>query len=389
LPFEMGELSKQKTVAFVRSMPLNRDSRSSKMLQEYQRRGFATMAVIWSRGEAVQRDDGYAACFTGAGGYGRRLGNLWVRLRWMAFAASYIWRCRKQIDAIHSVDLDIGIICVPMGRLLQIPVIYDAFDHMASFFPGGALSRLLAIVERWVIALSAIVILPDPARLKQYGIAESKRTLIIGNIPESLDAETKASISTNVVFSAKPNDPLHLVYVGTLEAEHRALEAIPGVCDKLQGKIRFSVAGVGFLEDFFSEQSMRRSNLHFAGHLAYHEAIKLMMTADCLYGPYLLTTAAHQYAVPNKMYEHLAFGKPLLTNSGTPVSNLVSREQSGFLFDGSENGLVAAIEQLTREECQRVGLKARAAWQRSYCKMRATQLSSYFSAFEETLEATK
>lgn len=370
-------------MAFIRSMPLNRDARSSKMIAEYQRRGFAVASIVWSRGESLSSNDGYAAVFKDGGGYGRRLRNLGVRIKWITFVASYIWQNRKEIDIIHSVDLDVGIISVPVGKILGIPVIYDAFDQMASFFAPSIFTKLLAILERWAIMGSKVAIFPDPIRLEQYGIASNDRIQIISNIPELENANLKQKSALSAREAPLPNHVVHLVYVGTLEENHRALEVIPRICDRLHGKVIFSVGGVGFLEEFFFEQSKLKSNLNFAGKLPYDEALSLMATAHCLFGPYLLTTPAHRYAVPNKMYEHLALGKPLLTNDGTPVSDLVRREHSGFLFDGTEEDLVSAIEKLTPEECRRVGDKAAQAWQRSYSVMRSFQLQQYFSALDQ------
>lgn len=353
------------------------------MISEYQRRNYAVASVVWSRGESLSSDDGYAAIFRGVGGYGRRLRNLGVRIRWIIFVASYIWHHRKEIDVIHSVDLDVGIVSVPIGKILGIPVIYDAFDQMASFFPPSMFTRFLAILERWAIIGSNVAIFPDPIRLEQYGIALNNRIQIISNIPELETASLNQKSALNAREAPLPSHVVHLVYVGTLEEDHRALEVIPRICDRFQGKVKFSVGGVGFLEEYFSEQSKLKSNLHFAGKLLYHEALSLMATADCLFGPYLLTTPAHRYAVPNKMYEHLALGKPLLTNDGTPVSDLVRREHSGFIFDGTEEDLVSVIKKLTPEGCRRVGDKAAQAWQRSYSVMRSFQLQQYFSVLEQ------
>ena len=151
-------------------MPLDRDSRSLKMVAEYLRRGFLVLPVIWSRGDLIDPGLEYAAIYRGNGGYGRRLGNLWVRLKWICFLAIFIWKNRNRIDLIHSVDLDVGIITAPLGRLIGIPVVYDAFDQMASFFSPGLLSRCLALVERHAINASSLAIFPDIVRLKQYGI---------------------------------------------------------------------------------------------------------------------------------------------------------------------------------------------------------------------------
>jgi glycosyltransferase involved in cell wall biosynthesis len=372
-----------KTILFIRSMPLDRDSRSLKMVAEYRRRGFLVLPVIWSRGDLVDPGLEYAAIYRGAGGYGRRLGNLWVRVKWICFLAIFIWKNRNRIDLIHSVDLDVGIITAPLGRLIGTPVVYDAFDQMASFFNPGLISRCLALVERYAINASSLAIFPDIVRLKQYGILYSSSTIIISNIPDIDSDESIAIGPQSNIGDNNGNIRLHLVYVGTLESTHRALEFIPRICDKFKNDLTFSVAGVGFLKNFFDVESNKRPNLKFYGKLAYFEAKALMADSDCLYAPYLLTTQAHKYASPNKMYEHLALGKPLLTNSGTPVGDLVSKEQSGYIFDGSYEDLVSSIEKMSRAECQQLGEKAMKTWQATYSQLRFNQINKYFTVLKD------
>ena len=372
-----------KTILFIRSMPLDRDSRSLKMIAEYRRRGFLVLPVIWSRGDLVDPGLEYAAIYRGNGGYGRRLGNLWVRVKWICFLAIFIWKNRNRIDLIHSVDLDVGIITAPLGRLIGTPVVYDAFDQMASFFNPGLISRCLALVERHAIDASSLAIFPDIVRLKQYGMLYSSNTIIISNIPDIDPNESIAICPHSAIGNNKGTVRLHLVYVGTLESTHRGLEFIPRICDRFKDDLTFSVAGIGFLKNFFEIESNKRPNLQFLGKLAYHEAKALMANADCLYAPYLLTTQAHKYASPNKMYEHLALGKALLTNRGTPVGDLVSKEQSGYIFDGSYEDLVSSIKKMSLTECQQLGEKAMTTWQTTYSQLRFNQLNKYFTVLKD------
>jgi hypothetical protein len=83
------------------------------------------------------------------------------------------------------------------------------------------------------------------------------------------------------------------------------------------------------------------------------------------------------------MYEHLALGKALLTNRGTPVGDLVSKEQSGYIFDGSYEDLVSSIKKMSLTECQQIGEKAMTAWQTTYSQLRFNQLNKYFTVLED------
>lgn len=366
-------------ILFVRSVPLERDARSSKMVAEYRRHRMNVTSLVWSRGEAPSTAPDIVTC-TARGGYGKGLLGIGARLVWMWFLASYMIRRRRDYDIVHVVDLDTGIVGVPVARLLRKPVIYDAFDHIGAIAGQGRVGRLLARIERWAIGQAAISIFPDPIRLEQYGVAPSDFVQIIGNIPDLAAIPAGAPV--------RRQGPLRLVYIGTLEAQHRGLEYLPEICAAFGTGIEVVVGGMGALHAFFQDASSRLCNLTYIGQQDYDAALRQMADADCLYGPYLLTTPAHRYASPNKMYEHLALGKPLITSTGTPPAELVRQANSGFLFDGSIEDLQTLLATLDRAECERVGRKAAQAWTCNFAGLREQQLDRFFALMEPMTKDT-
>lgn len=361
-------------ILFVRSLPLDRDARSTKMISEYRRRGHIVTTLFWSRGAAVAEDPEAVVC-TARGGYGRGLRGLSARIKFFRFLAAKLISRRRRYDVIHLVDFDTGVIGVPIARLLGKPIIYDAFDHIGAMTGEGALGKMLSRVEQRMIEASTIRIFPDAIRLEQYGIGEDVAVEIISNIPDlaSLDP---------VPAPPAAEARLRLVYIGTLERRHRGLELIPVVCER-DPTIEVVVGGNGELDEFFYEAAARLPNLIYLGHQTYDEALAQMAGADALFGPYLLSAPAHRYASPNKTYEHLALGKPLITNSGTPPARLVEKLGSGFLFDGTSDSLVSLITGLTQEECQDAGKRARSAWNDKFSNLRLAQLDRFFSCFDK------
>lgn len=357
-------------ILLLRSLPLERDSRSTKMMAEYRRRGHIATALVWSRGDAVQERNDVIVC-KAPGGYGRKLRGLAGRARWMSFMVREMVIHRRDYDVIHTVDFDTAIIGVPLGKLLGKKVVYDAFDSIGAILESGPLAAILSFLERMWIRSSSIVIFPDPIRLEQYGIKPAPSIAIIGNIPDAPEQPPEIDVTTR-------QGRLRVVYIGTLESQHRGLEYIPTICEMLEDNIEFVVGGTGNLHKFFTEQAALTSNLDYIGHQTYPQALHQMAVADILYGPYLLSTPAHRYASPNKMYEHLVLGRPLLTNTGTPPARLVEEAESGFLFDGSREGLLALLASLDRTQCRAAGRRARRVWDERFAMLRAEQLECFF-----------
>jgi len=226
-------------ILFVRSCHLDGDSRSTKMIADYVQRGFDVTPVVWTRGVDRPLPPG-TVTFTRRGLQGARFWNTWHFLRWHMFLIGFFLRNARRKCIVHCVDFDAAIAAVPMARLLGKPIVYDGFDHFGSGF-GGFPRRLFSIVERWLIRRSDILILPDEARLAQYGLAGAGAgagagadagvaTAIVANVPEAAQIE-------EALAGADPappaSGPLHLVCVGTLEARHRGLEYLPRLCEEL------------------------------------------------------------------------------------------------------------------------------------------------------------
>lgn len=361
-------------ILFLRSLPLAQDARSSKMIAEYRRRGHHVTSVVWGRGQAVRADDETVVCDI-SGGYGRRWRGLIGRIKWMLFLAAWMIRQRRSYDVVHVVDLDTGIVGAPLALLMRKPFVYDAFDHINAIAGGGIAAGILARIERLAINQSSIAVFPDPVRLEQYGVSPNERVKIIGNIPDVRSVPEQQSRKA-------AGAPLEIVYVGTLEAVHRGLEFLPPLCVKCGAGVRVTVAGTGELDSFFEEAAKSVANLLYLAQQDYPTALLLMAEADCLYGPYLLSAPAHRYASPNKMYEHLALGKPLITSAGTPPAELVSHLGSGFLFDGTLEGLYRLMGELDRATCREAGQRAADAWRDRFSSMRDAQLESYFHLFD-------
>lgn len=368
-------------ILYLRSLPLEYDSRSTRMISEYRKRGYHVTAVIWSRGSPPAADEDTVTC-SSRGAYGRRWRGLGARMTWLSFLARHLLKCRGDFDLVHAVDLDTAIVGVPLARLLKKPIVYDAFDHIGAIAGQGRFVSILAFVERMVMARAAIKVFPDLIRVNQYGIALDDAVRIIGNIPDIQISGTRPSYCSDTKPLIGPC-PLKMVYVGTLESSHRGLEYLPKLCEAFGGDIEIVVAGTGELEELFCKEANRLPNLTYLGRQSYSAALEIMSKGDCLYGPYLLSASAHRYASPNKMYEHLALGKPLITSLGTPPAELVGQLNSGFLFDGTFAGLEALMSSLDRRMCLSAGERAAMAWRAKFAALRERQLEEYFECFEK------
>jgi len=368
-------------VILVRSCHLRGDSRSIKMIADYVARDFRVTPLVWTRG--VDGDlPSHAVAFRRRGLQGKKFHNVYYFLRWHIFLFWFLIRNANRRFILHTVDFDTALVTVPMARLFGKSVVYDGFDHFASS-REGAFASLFDKVERFLVRQADILILPDETRVDQYGLKKGDvRICVIANMPDMAQLEVaygKGEATPEV-------GPIHIVYVGTLEAKHRGLEFIPRLCEAFPGRVRFTVGGNGALDSFFDGHAARLPNLRYIGYQPYKDALRVMMNSDVLYGPYLLSSKNHPFAAPNKMFEHLALGRPLITTEGTPPGRFAQENGTGYIFDGSYESLNAIVSTLVRSDARSRGDLARKLWLERYSHLREDQVAAFFGELDIVLK---
>ncbi len=373
-------------VYLFRSFHLLGDSRAQKMIADYESRGFKITKIVWTRGvdKPVSAD---TIVYNAKGLISGRFRNFFYFLSWHFFIVRLLIAHRKRVSIIHCIDLDTGLACAPMARLLGKVLVYDGFDHFASSRDlTGIAYRIGHILERSLCRFADLCILPDSARIAQYGFpdAMAAKICIIANMPSPVEARAIEHSAVSAPIEHLTDVPLHFCYVGTLEQKHRALEYIPWLCAQFGDHLRFTVAGNGELENFFQQEAAKLNNLAFLGYVSYEQGLRCMQASDAIYGAYLLSSRNHHYAAPNKMFEHLFLGKPLVTSRATPVAAFVAQYGTGYIFDGTYPDLVSLVSRITRVGCDNIGLLARRLWRSTFSAVRERQVSSFFDKLVAT-----
>jgi glycosyltransferase involved in cell wall biosynthesis len=67
------------------------------------------------------------------------------------------------------------------------------------------------------------------------------------------------------------------------------------------------------------------------GRIPYNEVIERTMKADLLFAFYDPAVPNNRYASPNKLFEAMMCGKPILVSEGTAMADIVRQEKCGIV----------------------------------------------------------
>jgi len=312
----------------------------------------ATVSIYcWNReGKAVERSlDPLVSVheFVLSASFGSGLLNGWRMVKWNFWLVRQLLRRDRKYDVLHACDLDCVFPALLDKAIRRCRIVYDIFDFFADSrnLRFATLRAMFALVERMCIRYVDAVILPTESRVEQIGSRwlRAKSVVFIHNTP-SIDYSVRASEVD--VDQRHSRGPIRLVFVGSLLRD-RCLEEATNWVESRDG-VEFIVAGFGELERFFSDPR-RAKNVHFLGVVPYRRALELTASADVLFATYDPAIANHRYSAPNKLYEAMALGVPIIVAKDTNIDRIVEENDLGaVVVYGDEQSFVAAVERLGR-----------------------------------------
>lgn len=369
---------------FLRSSEIAIDTRLQRYSRALAAEGIAHGAVYWKRGAEPELNSPMLPIpFDAPLAYRSRKKTALRLLALNVFAIHEIWKRRHEVTLIHAVDLDTAIAAWVAGKLTDIPYVYDVYDHYQdSRGITGWARKLAGGFDRLIMRDAAHVILADQCRIGQHDGVPERRHSIIENVPDfrsSRFRHRRGAIPTAGV-------PLHLGYLGTLEAGCRGIEDLLAVVCSMPG-IELDIAGSGALENHVREAAKACPRIRFHGTMPHAKGLAMLESCHVVVGLYYSCNPNHAYASPNKYYEHLLLGRPMLTSNGTPPGNKVTRYETGWAVrDGREAIRAALLEMLAEpEKLEKRGNAAARLWDGRYASYATQSIQKHYVALARNL----
>ncbi len=344
---------------FVRGFLPHLDARMSKYVKALRKSGFDVKFIGWNRGQIrpnVESDDTFL--FERNAVLGGRWRNVFALLVWNFFIFKTLTNLRKKVSIVHVVDLESAISVYIFCCIFRKSMVFDIYDHYADTRSiRGVLGKAISAIERKLAKNSDLTILADEARLEQHALKSAENLMIIENVPDVSCKYDSIKIENN--------EPIKIGYFGVLEKNHRGLE---NLLEAFSGSEKFELhfAGYGPLEEKILEKSRTYSNVKFYGALNHEQGMEKLSEMHCVAGFYYLTVPNHRFASPNKYYEHLLLGRPLLTTIGTPPGKKVIVENTGWALNEGVMPLLIWAEQIKTDDFASKGENARRLWDKHY-----------------------
>lgn len=338
------------------------DSRVNKYHNYYEREGIDYTIVGWDRkGEGLQRDNydffRYKA--------GEDIGGMKAirnHFKWMCFVLRYLKK-HREVTTIHACDLNTAFPAAVFKCFYKRDVVlfFDACDWFsANFVNYRGLNYLFGKMEKFSCKWADELIICEPERKEQIQFKLKKEPLVLRNIPEIDD-----TIITEVQdrFRFNNNNPV-LAYMGGFVGSRFLMELLTLTESE---PFNLLIAGYGDKEMMKKcEELNDRENVKYFGRVNMIDGLNMENAADVVYAMYCKDNPNHIYAAPNKYYEALLLGKPLITTKGTIVGDKTEKYDTGWSIEEDVQELKQLIRSMTTENMQKKGANASTLWNKEF-----------------------
>jgi glycosyltransferase involved in cell wall biosynthesis len=359
-------------VLVCRSNPVAPDPRVEKIAQTLAQAGYPVRILGWDRSAALpildQIGDISLTRLPIRAEYARGVGNFPALLRWQWGLLGWLVRHRRDYDLIHACDFDTVLPALLCRSMFGKRVIYDIFDFYADHLRATPtrLKRLIRALDLRLIGWADALILVDDARWTQIEGAHPRRSAVIYNSPADVYPALQAADWQSDV-PPPSGSRLRLAYIGLLQME-RGLFELLAVLQK-HPEWSLDLAGFGGDEAAIQEKCAALPNVRWLGRVPYDRALQLSYAADALIATYDPAIPNHRYSSPNKVFEAMMLGKPIIVADQTNMDSTISSAECGLVVPyGDVPALEAALARLANDPAlrRRLGENARCAYEASY-----------------------
>lgn len=290
-----------------------------------------------------------------AGGIKKNLKGL---LKFQHFIYRWLVEHKNEYDVIHAYDLDTGFTAQKAAYKTKKVFVYDIPDYYSNGHGyTGIIRRISNKIENGVIDKAFSTIICSEERKEEIKGSHPKNLYVIHNTPNMPIQPIKNEHHGRIRFA----------YIGVFGTTRFLKEMTEFVAQRKD--IELHIGGYGAnMEFYFEKMAQKYENITFYGRIPYSKTIEIERNCDILpviYDPSLLN---HKFAAPNKFYEALALGKPIIMAKGTGMSTIVEQYDLGETIEYTIESLEKAVNRLIdrKDKWKEIGEREQNLYRTSY-----------------------
>ena len=253
-----------------------------------------------------------------------------------------------RVDLLYANDLDTLLPNYLVSKIKRVPLIYDShelFTEVPELQNAPFKKAVWTKIEKLIIPKLKYCITVNESIAKIFEETYQVKFNSIRNVPEQIPT----NLSNTIKLENIPKDSFTVIIQGSgLNIDRGLEEAIEAML--LLENVHLLIVGNGdvipkakkMVEDLKLE-----NRVHFYGKRPYHELMKFTAYANCGLAIDKATNKNHQFALPNKVFDYIQAGTPIICMDLIEIKSLVVKYDIGIVIKDVLPSLIAdAIREL-------------------------------------------
>ena len=368
-----------KNIVFIRASAIYPDSRLEKELESMVSAGYSVSVLAWDRKnwlENVNPNKKYQLFRIPLRAPVGKLTILFWPIWWII---SGIWLLFHNWDVVHAADFN----CYPpsliVAKIKRKKLVYDIYDFFPDTAPLPRFLRSIAyFIDTFGMKYADRLIIVDHCRLGQINHDGDESVCVLYNSPNDFESQNRNKTNT---------DKFSIFYGGTHQSDRDILSML--MVAKELPDIEVIIAGGGDpnIVQQLSQVVDTMPNARHLGVLPYSEILSYSQECDLLFALYDPSNRNNKLASPNKLFEAMMCGKPIIVNEGVATADKVCEENCGLVVPyGDYEALKEAVLTLKNnpELRKELGENGRRAYETKYnWKIMEKRLLDLYASLEE------
>ena len=324
-------------VTLVRSRAI--DYAVNKVAISLAQNGYDVKLLVWDRGGHItEKSNGYTTCRFGLKAPYDKFTVLFYLPLWWLY--EFLFLMRDESEIIHACDLDTLLPALVVKTVKRNKLFYTIYDFYANNLPDGQPYLARALLRKWIAAIEKlgisftdVLFLVDESRYEEVKGARINKLVYIYNSPPDLFAQKRKQ-------ELRVESELTVFYAGLIH-KSRGLEYMIQAIEDLDG-VKLIIGGTGTDRAFVEKASHECEKIRYIGWIpSYEEIIRMTTKADVLFRFIDPKIPKSKYESPNKLFEAMMCGKPIIVSDNSSMACIVRKENCGIVVP---YGIVIAIK---------------------------------------------
>lgn len=294
---------------------------------------------------------------------GERLASVHRALTYLEFVAKVFWHAvRSGADLYAAHDLPPLLPTVLAAKIRRKPVVYSAHELWSEARARLPMARFWRLMDRMLVPLCDEVVTPEPNRSRIYfaELGARRPPLTVRNCPPYRPPLESSRLRDELARRGIAFRTI-VLYQGLIDPM-RCIEEIVEASRRFDDGVGLVIIGSGF-GDWSDPASKlaRHDRVVLFPRVPYEELASYTASADIGILFYRNDCRNNFYCAPNKVFEYMMMGVPVLAARYPGMSALVEGEGVGLCVDPHDPGQIAtAVNRLANDRRARRAMRRNA-----------------------------